>query len=134
MASNYKTPTDEQLDAVTIVIDEQTHEQFYLVQSATDPTVTYQVRYNHTFKRWSCQCKGNRAGYLCWHLRSALEVGRQHAEEKRAEQEAAARLELEEAQMQARIEWANEHPYQPPAAQVEHDRMRCTPRPFSILR
>ena len=133
MASNFKTPTPEQLDAVTIVIDEATKQQFYLIRSASDATVTYQVRWNSHFSRWSCQCKGNAAGYVCWHLRAALEVGRQHAELKRAEAEAEARIAEEEA-MRIRIEHANQHPFTYTEAEIKAAQSRYAPRPFSIER
>ncbi len=61
-----KALTDAQPGAVTVVLDEKTREQFYLVQPATDATVTYQVRWNKRFSRWSCQCKGNASGYVCY--------------------------------------------------------------------
>jgi len=131
MASNHKQPTAEQLDAVTIVIDEQTNEQFYLVQSATDVTVTYQVRYNRHYNRWSCQCKGNTAGFVCWHMRAALEVGRQHAEEKRNEALAAQRIAEEKAEYERLMQVPPTHYSE---AEVKAAQKRCQPRPFSILR
>jgi hypothetical protein len=132
MASNYKNPTPEQLDSVTIVVDEATHQQFYLVRSATDAIVTYQVRWNSHFSRWSCQCKGNSAGYICWHLRAALEVGRQHAELKRAEAEVEARIAENDAMM-ARVEHANQHPYQYSESEIKAAQKRYAPRLFSII-
>jgi len=126
-----KTLTHEQLSAVTIVRDEQTGEHFYIVQSATDPTVTYQVRYNRHYNRYSCQCKGNQNGYSCWHMRAALEVGREHAENKRAEAEAAKRIAEEKAEVE-RLMMVPPTVYS--EAEVKAAQKRNAPRPFSLLR
>ncbi len=105
---DYRTVTGEQLDACTRVIDEARREVFYIVASATDPDVTYQVRYNKQYKVLSCTCLAmnpptDEQGYFkyaprpCWHVRAVVEHNRQFKAAKKAEAQARARqLRLEE--------------------------------------
>ncbi len=122
--------TPEQLDACTRVIDEKTGEVFYIVQSASDPTVSYQVRYSKQFNRLSCQCKGNQKGRTCWHLRAALMHSREYAELKKAED--AARKRQEEEETLKRV--MNAKPAHYTEEEIQRDLKRYAPHPFSILR
>jgi len=122
--------TPEQLDMVTRVINENTGETFYLCQSATDITVTYQIRYNKHFNRLSCTCKANQNGHTCWHIRAVVEHNRQYHDLKKAE--ALAQKRLAEQEMLQRV--INAQPFQPSEAAVQRDLKRYAPRPFSLLR
>jgi hypothetical protein len=122
--------TDEQLDMVTRVKNENTGETFYLAQSATDITVTYQIRYNKNYNRLSCTCKGNQNGHTCWHIRAVVVHNRQYHDLKKAEAQAAKRLADQETLQRV----VNAQPFQPSEAAVQRDLKRYAPRPFCLLR
>ena len=126
------TVTPEQIDACTRVIDQAKHEVFYLVQSATDVTVTYQVRFNRQYKRLSCQCKGNQQGYVCWHIRAAYEAAKQYAEVKRAECEAKVRMEQERLETWTRVMQAVPTCYS--EYEVQRDLALNADREFKLMR
>lgn len=130
MATKQYGVTPEQLDACTRVINEQTHETFYLVASATDPDVTYQVHFNKTFNRLTCNCKAGQTSNTCWHRRAVAEHNRQYHELKRAEK-------LAFAQQERLATWGRVMNAQPACyteAEIKADQKRFAPRPFSILR
>ena len=132
-----KTVTASQLDACNRVIDEAKHEVFYLVQSATDPAKTYQVRHHRQYNRLSCTCKANQQGMSCWHIRAVYEVARQYAEAKRAEAEARTRRLAEAkanemAELEARVMSAMPVRYR--EEDIKAAQKRFQPNPFSLLR
>jgi hypothetical protein len=122
--------TEEQIDACTRVKNERTGETFYLVQSASDATVTYQVHYHQGHNRLTCTCKAGQSSNNCWHRRAVAEHNRQYHELKKAE--AAAARRIEEQELLTRV--MNAKPYQPSEAEVQRDLKRYAPRPFSLLR
>src|SRR5205809_1395878 len=116
--------TEEQLDACTRVINEQTRETFYLVQSASDPEKVYKVTYNMTHHCLSCTCPAmnpptDELGYakymprICWHIRAVDKHNRQYHELKKAE--AIARQRQEEEKTLRRV--MNAKPASYPQAQ-----------------
>ena len=134
-------PTEEQIDACTRVIDEKTHETFYIVQSATDPTVTYQVRYCKAHNCLSCTCPAmnpptDEHGFFkyaprtCWHVRAVTAHSRQYITAKKAE--AIARKRQEEEEMLARV--LNAKPFNYTEAEIQRDLKRYQPHAFSLLR
>jgi len=154
---DYRTVTEEQLDACTRVIDEAKGEVFYLVASATDPDVTYQVRYNKQYKVLSCTCKAAGSGNTCWHRRAVVEHNRQFKAAKKAEAQAQARqLRLEElgltrdearealshtltvdgqpADDETLVRVFGPCTRRPAESEIEHMAVRYQPQSFSILR
>jgi hypothetical protein len=78
--SNLQDVTPEQTGRCAKVWDFQTSEDFYLVESETDPTVEYEVRYSvgHGF---TCTCAAGQVGFskitvhpsgVCKHVRWAV--------------------------------------------------------------
>ena len=122
--------TDEQLDACTRVKNENTGETFYIVQSATDPTVSYTVRYHQGHNRLTCTCKAGQTSNNCWHRRAVTEHNRQYHDLKKAE--AAATKRIEEQELLQRV--MNAKPYTPSEADIKAAQKRNQPNGFSLLR
>ena len=60
--SNLQDVTSEQIGRCHRVIDMQTGEDFYMVESESDPTEEYQVRYS-TDHGFTCTCKSGQYGF-----------------------------------------------------------------------
>jgi len=118
--------TEEQVDAVTRVIDDKNGSAFYVVQSASDPAKQYTVRWCSQSSRLGCSCPAGMNGIVCWHMRAAAAHDAEYTLAETARLEAEARAERERLDAIC--------PYRWPATQVEHDAQRFTPRPFSLLR
>src|SRR5260221_4336796 len=123
--------TDSQLDAATRYIECKTNTVFYLVQSATNADVQYQVRWNRKFSRFACQCKASHNGMNCWHVRSAVANEVLYRENIRAEAEAAQRIAEEKAEYERLLMVP---PTRPNRTAVERPTPCNQPKPFSILR
>jgi hypothetical protein len=99
--------TQEQIDACSRVVDLNTKQAFYQVESATTPGKIYEVRFNRTFGRLTCTCAAGIYYSTCWHRRAAYAAEDLYKEAKRAEKEAAKRIVAEiEASAQYRQEIA----------------------------
>ncbi len=78
--SNLQDVTSEQTSKCQKVIDFQTNEDFYLIESESDPTVEYKVQYS-TDHGFTCNCKAGEVGFsritrhpsgVCKHVRWAV--------------------------------------------------------------
>lgn len=85
--------TSEQIDRCHRIIDEQTMEVFYLVQSESDDLVEYKVQYQTLpTKHYTCTCPAGLAGFahvrhasgVCKHVRWALAAAQEYKAELRA--------------------------------------------------
>ena len=103
--------TEDQLHACTRHIDGHGH-PFYEVHSATEPDVTYIVRW-HGYRAVD-NCKSGRIGVECWHCRAATLSEKIYQGMVNPDEVAATRHELE---------------------QLALDGFKCyEPRPFSLLK
>jgi hypothetical protein len=115
--------TAEQLDRCSRWIDEQSKTVLYLVGSQSDPNLTYHVRWNSQFARFSCDCVGNSHGVVCWHLRAAFAAEYLYREAKRNEEIASERERLMALP-----------PTLPTEDEVRRDQERCQSHGFTLLR
>jgi hypothetical protein len=79
--------TEAQLDACHRIVNLNTHQVFYQVESATEAGVEYTVIYNPVLKHLTCTCKAGQNGIPCWHKRAALKAAEIYRQERKAEQE-----------------------------------------------
>src|SRR5438552_13711204 len=78
--------TQEQLDRCHRIVNEQTGEVFYQVESESDPTVEYEVHFIPG-KGFTCTCPAGQEGFrscskgTCKHCRWAVAAARQYKAE-----------------------------------------------------
>lgn len=132
--------TQEQLDRCTRLWDFNQQVWFYKVESESDPTKEYEVRFTRG-RGFTCTCPAGQEGFrscskgTCKHCRWAWA----HAEALREERREQAEIERlvrqgcnrETAQ---RIVYANAHPFQHSEIEIERDQERCQRKPFAIPR
>jgi hypothetical protein len=117
--------TSQQLDQCSRWVDEQSHTILYLVQSASTPDLTYQVKWNRQFSRFACdpRCPASASGTVCWHLRAAFASETLYQQAKLDEEQAAERERLDAMP-----------PLVPDVEAERRDMERCQSHPFSLLR
>lgn len=135
--------TLEQLDRCTRIYDvNHNNEVFYKVQSESDPTVEYEVRYDQAHHTFTCTCPAGQEGFknchrsryckhVTWSLAHAEEYRKEVAEQSQIESYVRQGIDRETA---CRVVYANSHPFRYTDLQVKmagYDNMR---EPFSILR
>jgi hypothetical protein len=123
--------TPGQVDLCQRYVDEAPNSVFYLVPSAHEAGLFYKVEWNRQYSRFSCQCKANREGMSCWHVRACLVHATQYAEAKRGEVEAEARIADEKAEYERLLLVP---PTRPSEKEVRAACKRNESKPFSILR
>lgn len=79
--------TEEQLSKCHRIIDEQTGEAFYQVESSQDDGTEYTVKAIRVNGRQflTCDCKGAQKGLMCWHRRAAVAHALEYKALKNAE-------------------------------------------------
>jgi hypothetical protein len=99
---NTMSVTEAQLTKCHRIVDGQTHEVFYLVESATEADREYKVtaerangefRLHCTIFGTDAPCPAEAAGRICWHKRASLA----HAAEYKATQKTLALRAAEQA-------------------------------------
>jgi hypothetical protein len=99
--TGYLHVSQDQIDRCERIIDLSTNPPtvFYQCLSESDDTTIYVVRYNREFKRFSCTCPSGAEGFIhcaygtCKHCRWAVAAEAEYQQYKRAERQAAARIE-----------------------------------------
>jgi hypothetical protein len=131
--------TQEQLDRCHRIIDENTGKVFYKVQSESDPTQEYTVRF--TEKGWSCTCPAGREGFrncshgTCKHCRWCHRHSQLLREEQREQAEITNLVNQGlDRDAAVRVVYANSHPYQWAPGEIEACERRYQARPFQLMR
>jgi len=131
--------SQEQLDRCRRLWDDNKQEWFYLVESESDSTVEYEVRFTRG-KGFTCTCPAGQSGFhycrsTCKHCRWATAHAHALREERREQGqiESFVRQGIDRETAQ-RVVYANAHPFQHSELEIERDQERCQRKPFSILR
>ena len=94
------TVIQEQIDRCERIVDLTHNQVFYQVTSESDPTTTYEVRYDREHHCFRCTCPSGAQGFLnchvnrtCKHCRWCVAAERQYQDLRAAERKAAERIE-----------------------------------------
>ena len=79
--------TDEQVSMAHRIVNLNTHQVFYQVESQSEVGVEYTVYYHQVLKHLVCDCKAGQNGIPCWHKRAALAHSDEIRRERREQQE-----------------------------------------------
>ncbi|GCE04705.1 hypothetical protein [Dictyobacter aurantiacus] len=157
MATTTKTSpiTEQQINRCTRIIDMQTMEPFYLVQSEADDLIEYKVQYHKDPKcpgkgHFTCTCPAGLDGFIhcsgpyCKHIRWALAASQVHKAELKAQAQAKkdaspARSHLlitdgQEADEETYTRVISAKPPQWTEAEIQRDVRLYASRPFKMWR
>lgn len=139
---NLNSVTSEQIGRCHLIIDGQTGERFYKVESESDATVEYEVRYSRE-KGFSCQCKSGQVGFsnarlgvckhVVWSLAAAAEERQALAEQAQKAQAPVLILDGK-VQPQEIVEALYKRPAFMPTKREIAQNDRNSNKPFSLFR
>ena len=132
--------SQEQLDRCRRLWDDNKQEYFYLVESESDPTKEYEVRFTRG-RGFTCTCPAGLEGFrscahgTCKHCRWATAHAHALREERREQGQIESLVRQGLSRDEAtRVVYANDHPFHWSEEEITRDQERYEASAFHLMR